>query len=285
VIKLNSRFLENLDNEVKLSFSIPIVLMLGFFDYLVGPEISTSIFYFIPVILVSYREERTSGIIIALVSALVWLISDYMSGHEHSSFVIALWNSIMRLAIFLLIATMFHNLWLRSSHFQRLANFDELTSILNRRGFLARVQDELMRARRFNRSFSIAFIDLDNFKTVNDSLGHKVGDELLRQVALTIQTSIRAVDFVGRLGGDEFAILYVETSQDQAKEAFEKCHHELNQRMADYSWPVTFSVGVVTFHSFKLTIVELLDHADKWMYEVKRQGKNRAIYKMDSDLI
>jgi len=279
------KFIDNLSPRVRLPISITVVLAVGIFDFLAGPEISTALFYFVPIILISYQEQKRPGIAVSILCALVWLFSELLSGQSYPNKIIVIWNFTMRLVMFLVVGTLIQNLWARGFYFQRLANHDELTTALNRRGFLQRLQEELQRSKRFNRKFSLAFIDLDNFKRINDSFGHKVGDELLRQVTTTMLGNVRSIDYVGRMGGDEFAILYVETPSQIAKDAFTNCHTALLDKMAQNGWPVTFSVGVVTITRFNIGVLDIIELADKWMYRVKKSGKNCVVYKTDEDLL
>jgi len=184
----------------------------------------------------------------------------------------------------MLVSKMIHLSVNQTKFYEALANKDDLTGILNRRGFLEKAQEELSRAKRFKRPFSLAFIDVDNFKTVNDQFGHKAGDELLKMVAVEIRECIRATDQVGRLGGDEFAVLFIESDQDSAVLAFKKCHQMVTEKIAIQAWPVSLSAGVITYTSSNLSLTELLEKADNWMYQVKKSGKNNVIYKYDTEL-
>jgi diguanylate cyclase (GGDEF)-like protein len=133
---------------------------------------------------------------------------------------------------------------------------------------------EINRARRYDHPFTVVCIDLDNFKTVNDCFGHSTGDILLRLVARTIQENIRATDTVARLGGDEFAILMPETGRDVAEVILQKVRKINLEIMRNHGWPVTLSIGVVTFTSPPSTVDETLRISDQLMYSAKNNGKN-----------
>ena len=151
---------------------------------------------------------------------------------------------------------------------------DALTGLMNRGSFIARLDAELARAARYGRAFTLAYVDLDNFKAVNDLEGHDTGDELLRRVADALQSSTRQTDVIGRLGGDEFAVVLPETAGGATGSMLEDLRQRLIRAMAQGGWPVTFSIGAVTFETPIETSREALRVADAAMYEVKRSGKD-----------
>ena len=128
--------------------------------------------------------------------------------------------------------------------------------------------------------FSLAYIDIDNFKRVNDTLGHSRGDELLITVAKTLKRSLRKTDLVARIGGDEFACLFPETEINAAKEAYTKAKESLSNEMSKNSWPVTFSVGVVTFDKTPEDLKKAIKIADELMYSIKNAEKNNVEYRV-----
>lgn len=160
------------------------------------------------------------------------------------------------------------------------ADTDNLTSILNSRGFYAELSNELLRSIRFKRIFSLAYIDIDNFKTINDSKGHSIGDKLLIEVAKCLKKALRATDTVARLGGDEFVCLLPETKPAAAKKVFTKVREILSKSMKSHLWPVSFSVGMVTFETPPDNIKEAISIADDLMYNVKNGHKNNIAYRV-----
>ena len=136
------------------------------------------------------------------------------------------------------------------------------------------VQKEIGRLQRYKRQFTVAYVDLDNFKTVNDQFGHSKGDELLRIVANTARNQLRDTDVVARLGGDEFALLLPETGQEDARVVIAKIQRSFLSEMRNNGWPVTLSIGVLTCIEMPGTADELIKMADKLMYSVKNNGKN-----------
>lgn len=153
---------------------------------------------------------------------------------------------------------------------------DPLTGVANRRAFIAKVDAALGHTVRYCEPFSLAYIDLDNFKLINDVAGHAAGDRLLCDVAQTIQAALRGDDIVARLGGDEFGIVFAHVPQqlgrhvDRVKEALDDM---LQKKSAFHS--ASFSIGAVYYDgSERTTSEELIHFADRLMYEIKRTGKN-----------
>ncbi|HLM56720.1 MAG TPA: GGDEF domain-containing protein, partial [Pyrinomonadaceae bacterium] len=144
----------------------------------------------------------------------------------------------------------------------------------NKRHFVELAEAELGRARRHGHPFSVAYMDVDDFKLVNDHLGHSAGDRLLKSVAETIRRDVRSIDVVARLGGDEFAVLMPETDGRAARAAVERLRDRLAFAARQQGWPVTFSIGVATWDEPPPSVDEVLRRADELMYAAKRGGKN-----------
>jgi len=154
---------------------------------------------------------------------------------------------------------------------------DELTGVLNRRGFLEFARVELMRANRFNRPTSIILFDVDQLKHVNDSLGHIVGDEVIQEVVKCSQRDIRQIDLLGRWGGDEFVILLPETSLDSAVKVAERLCMDIEEHYYTHEGKqlrITVSIGVASNRSPEDTVDDLFSQADVVLYEAKESGKN-----------
>ncbi|HEX7894718.1 MAG TPA: GGDEF domain-containing protein [Terriglobales bacterium] len=158
---------------------------------------------------------------------------------------------------------------------RELARSDTLTGAATRLAFYEFAGDELNRARRTNQPITLAYLYIDSFKEINDRNGHNLGDKVLHTVAQSICTSIRRTDIVARMGGDEFAMLLPNTSREASSKLLEKVFNVLTVAMSQKSWPVTFSVGAVTFLSAPESVERMIERADQTMYSVKQSGKNR----------
>jgi len=157
---------------------------------------------------------------------------------------------------------------------KHLSRIDSLTGAATRRAFYESLEGELSRLKRYGRPLSVAYLDLDNLKRVNDELGHEAGDAVLCAVSATVRKNLRKTDTVGRLGGDEFAILFSEADSDTARAAMNKFNHCLLEAMRQNQRPVTFSIGLVTCLKAATSAEGLMKKADELMYEVKKTGKN-----------
>ncbi|RUM67550.1 MAG: hypothetical protein DSZ05_02360 [Sulfurospirillum sp.] len=162
-----------------------------------------------------------------------------------------------------------------------LAYFDSLTHIQNRRSIERTLDLALATAKRDQKSFSIALIDLDNFKTINDTYGHDYGDILLCSMVARIKKHLREVDQIGRLGGDEFLIVFhpEEESSQSVLHALERIRTLFEEPFVinDVSMISTLSIGVATYPDCGMTRKALLKYADEAMYQVKRQGGNGIV--------
>jgi len=161
---------------------------------------------------------------------------------------------------------------------KELSNVDALTFLPNRRMIVRELQDEVLRAGRYNTPLSISVVDVDFFKNVNDTYGHLVGDEVLRNVAYQLRDHIRHPDLAGRYGGEEFLILLPNTeSADAAEQAARLCKYvrETKVHVNNHVLSVTISIGVAQFQPGADTWDSLLNRADNAMYEAKNNGRDR----------
>lgn len=156
---------------------------------------------------------------------------------------------------------------------------DSLTGLYNRSKLDAILSDQLARFKRTQREFTLLMMDIDHFKSLNDTYGHITGDEILAAVACILVQSIRSIDFAARYGGDEFIIILVETSADQALKTAERIRSQVeNMRYSfrDSTISVTVSIGIVQCQSDDMTATAVFARADSALYEAKRAGRNRA---------
>lgn len=255
-----------------------VVALLGWTDYRTGTEIAFSVFYYLPVAGASYFIGLRAGLVVAGASALSWLLAELISGHLYTSTPVGVWNTLSRLVSFVILAALLAALRRAYDHQRELAHSDMLTGARNRRRFLELLDQEIGRARRFRRLFTVVLFDLDGFKAVNDRLGHREGDAVLRAVVEAARNTLRAVDVVARLGGDEFAVLLPETDAAAARSTVAKLQSALMDAMQKHEWPVTFSLGVLTCIDPPADADQLMHLVDVLTYAAKARGKNMAVY-------
>jgi diguanylate cyclase (GGDEF)-like protein len=261
--------------------SILVITVIGYYDYRTGTQVSMMLLYAVPILVSSWYCGKMEGIFVAMYAATSWLIVNLANQPYGESANIIFWNAFTRLGIFALLAYTFslQTQLRRALEGEKLrADTDRLTGLLNREAFRERVENEILRSRRYNHLLSLAFIDLNNFKQVNDIQGHERGDNLLQQISDTITHTIRGIDIAGRVGDDEFAICLPETGGEQVCKAIDNLVKALEIVNGQYGRQVTASIGVVTCTEicFTETYDALLGKADKLMYTAKEKGKNAA---------
>jgi diguanylate cyclase (GGDEF)-like protein len=246
-------------------------------EYLLRSYIDLMPLYIIVVLLASWYGSSKTGISLSIIISAFLLISS--SGDELSYF----YNNSRIAVIFvvnLLVAILVTNFRNVYGFEAEAADTDTLTGVHSLRSFYAEIANEILRSRRYEHRFSLAYIDVDDFKKINDTLGHHEGDRLLIELANCLTTSLRATDTVARIGGDEFVCLMPETEETQAKSAILNVESSLKKRMSKKNWNVSFSIGLVTFDTLPEDVHEALKVADELMYSVKKSKKNAIAYKV-----
>lgn len=251
------------------------VLLIGVAHHMTGPHVSLYPFYLAPILLVTWFVGPRWGTATAVLSTVNWVVVDVGMGPDPLSDPVALLNEAIRFGMYMLLVVVAWQ-WRRALDREvAYARLDTLTQLPNRRAFFEQAKVELERARRYGHPLTAIMMDLDNFKAVNDELGHQCGDELLCRVSDILRDATRLSDVTGRLGGDEFALVLPETGPDAAMAFAEKLRRELLDAMHQGKWPVTFSLGVATFRDMPADVDRLLKPADDLMYVVKQEGKNQ----------
>lgn len=269
--------------RVLFVISMLLLALAGYVDHLTGAQASMLLLYAVPILLSSRYCGKFEGIAVAATAASCWLLVNATHpAHGGSGFTLS-WNAITRFGIFALIA---YSVSLQAHLRQALereqlrADTDRLTGLFNKGAFQDRVQEEMNEARRYGHPLSIAFIDLDNFKEVNDTWGHARGDKLLQLVSQTMLRTIRKTDLAGRIGGDEFAICFIETGAEQVRRAVDKLISSFDIMSSQSGWQVTVSIGVVTSYQVSENYDTLLGKADRLMYLAKERGENAAEFEV-----
>lgn len=253
---------------------VGLIGIVGVLDYLTGYEISFGIFYFIPIFLATIAVGRRAGVAASLLCAVTLFFADYLYRLNYPHSLILYWNAAVHLGFFLIVVFTVSALNAALRREREQSRIDSLTQIANHKAFYEVAEKEIERSRRYRHPISIAFIDCDDFKAINDDYGHHLGDEVLRAVAGVIQENKRGTDLGARIGGDEFVILMPETGQDAALEALTRLQAKLAQIMEKQPLPVTLSIGLATFQEPPLSADEMLKRADLLMYAIKRNGKH-----------
>jgi diguanylate cyclase (GGDEF)-like protein len=255
-------------------FGFGSLAVVAFLDYITGNEVLMVLFYLIPIASSSWLLKKSWAYMFSALSALTFIYIDLVNGHIFSSSYVAAWNGFAVLGVFLVISGIL--VALKESYLKErmLARVDIMTGIPNRKMFYEEIEKEAYRSKRYKRPMTVAYIDLDNFKKVNDLHGHETGDELLKFVGQGLKERLRVSDLAARLGGDEFVLLLPETDGKQAKRVINKLFRELKTGIQKRKWPVTLSVGVLSCDTPACMPTELIGRAVELMYRVKKSGKN-----------
>ncbi len=257
--------------------AVCLVLTLGYIDFMSGFEMSFFIFYIFPVAMAAWYLGLGAGLVISLLSVAVWLIADKATGHVYSAEWIQHWNAGTRLVFFVISTYLIATLKKRYDIEKNAARVDGLTGALNGRAFRERLEWQFALSSRTKSPMALAVIDLDNFKMINDTMGHAAGDQVLQNIASVILKNLRNTDSFGRMGGDEFALFFPATDEKGARAKLNDLLKELQNAMTQKGWAVGFSIGAVAINAGDKEIPnyqDALKSADVLMYDVKKGGKN-----------
>jgi diguanylate cyclase (GGDEF)-like protein len=254
-----------------------LIFVIAAADHTTGYELSFSIFYLLPIAFATWYAGLYHGALLSIVSAFVWLIADITAGNLYSQPFIPVWNAGVRFLFFIVTAWLLTTVRAQLEKERSMARLDGLTGVMNGRAFTESAQAVLRIADRFGRPTAIGYIDLDNFKSVNDALGHAEGDRVLQTVASVLMNSVRKADLVGRLGGDEFVVLLPETTGSGATTVFENIRESILEKAGEQGWPIGLSIGAAVFLNAPSSLDEAVRVADTLMYRVKNSGKNRIL--------
>jgi diguanylate cyclase (GGDEF)-like protein len=273
------RTLRNRSPLAIFAVALVAVVGIGWVDFNSGIYLSFALFYLVPIGFVTAYAGRAPGIMTAVVCTAFGLTGDL---YQDAAGLLPFWNAAMRLGVFIVVVLVLARLREAHQRERELARTDPLTGVANYRWFGEEAQREMYSSRRYGGPLSLAYIDLDGFKAVNDRHGHGAGDSVLRVVADTLRSCLRPTDLVARLGGDEFVVLLPHTDCDAAELALDRV---LNRLAEDpHAMGVGFSIGVIQLHNAVGSIDDLLGLADERMYEAKAAKKRAATAGADAAL-
>lgn len=261
------------------------VLIVGAVDYFTGYEVSVSFFYLGPVALAAWYARRQAGIAIAVLSCISWYVTDLADHHPYSKAIMPVWNALVRLGFFLTTALLLSALRDSLRNQAHLARTDGLTGLQNRRAFDDRLGHDVALAQRRKTALTLAYVDVDELKHLNDSHGHASGDRALKVVGGVLSELARKSDTAARIGGDEFALVLPETDDQGARQFITRLTDRLHEVLAANDLRITCSIGVVTFPDANISPETALAAADKLMYRVKKIGKSAVEFSVPSPAI
>lgn len=250
------------------------IILLGIIDRITGREFEFNIFYLLPLLFVTWFTDARIGVATSALATLVSGLSDWGLSPLSTNIFFQIWNSIIEFSFYLFFTLLLSTVRNRTRQLEEMATQDPLTGAANRRYFYELLKTEITRSRRYGTNISMAYIDVDDFKTINDTYGHVAGDELLIKVVSTLRLHMRSVDILARIGGDEFVMLLPQTNVNEAQQALKKMEQRLREDVSVNGTAVTFSIGVLTFNELPESVEQMVHAADAVMYAVKEKGKD-----------
>lgn len=253
--------------------AVSVILALGAIRVATAAEFAFASLGLLPVLLIAWIAGRASGMVCAGLAATTWLIGDIASERDYSSDWIPWANGLTRFAAYGIAVALADQVRVQLLREHERAIRDQLTGLLNRHALGEVGSREVDRSRRYAHPLAVAFIDLDNFKRLNDCQGHGSGDAALRAAAAALQATARSTDILARWGGDEFVLLLPELDADAAVLAGRRISDALRTALRGFPG-VSASVGVAWFEAADRPFAELLHAADGVMYLAKQAGKD-----------
>ena len=268
---------------VVVALALMTLVLVGSIDYATGYQVSFSVFYLVPVGFAAWYGSRSLGYAFAVASSLTWYAAEFVGGYPYDHPAIPVWNAMVRLAFFLIIASLLAALNRRLLAERTFARTDPLTGLVNARIFREQLDHDIALSGRIGAALTVVYIDLDNFKRVNDTLGHGAGDVLLTKLARAMVTSTRRSDTAARLGGDEFALILPGADIDGARSVMQKLAEQMSESVHEQFGGVTFSIGAVVVDVPRAVPADVIEAADRLMYIAKKSGKNAVAIGRYSD--
>ncbi len=283
-----------MSRRVALAIAFPAVAVIGWFDYVAGPHVSLSLLYLIPIFAVAWSGKQRDAIVCAFTAALFAFLGD--TPWDPASGVGAMaWDSFTRLVIFLaeavlvarvrldrqILAALNEELAFAYDRESKLARTDALTGLPNFRAFVEVIERESARAVREGSHLCVLYVDLDNFKTVNDGYGHATGDTVLQRVGAALRSSVRSGDVVARIGGDEFIILLWHAAREDADEIAARIRRCMDDIALEYPRAqLGASIGVRFFERTPANPEDVVRLSDSAMYDEKSRHKTTYIQRL-----
>jgi diguanylate cyclase (GGDEF)-like protein len=270
--------LGRLPSVLMLGVSLLLMLGLGAIHYWgLPPSLSFTVFYLLPIAIATWFVGARPGQMLAFLSAT---LTYGILLQQNTLLLNAAWETGMVWAIGAIVVELLHGVKLSTEVGKQLSRIDSATGAVNRRFFIELLEAEFHRAERYRFAITVAYIDLDNFKQLNERLGRQASDELMYRFVEELSEALRANDVVARLGGDEFALLLPQTNDVQAQQVFTRLQPQMKDALEAETIPIQYSIAVVTFLEMPDTAEELAEQAETLLQSIKSSGKNRLEYQV-----
>jgi diguanylate cyclase (GGDEF)-like protein len=272
------RYFERTPKSLVIAIGLALLLIVGFLDLETGPQISFSIFYLIPIVLVSWCTGIAAGRWFSILGAIIWLAADLTSGQVYAQIWIPFWNMLVRLSFFIIVASTLASLKIKIEKETESARRDFLTGLANPRGFYENAEVELERATANPQPITLAFVQAEGLKWINERYGRQAGDQMLCALVETIQNIVPNQHLVARFTGTLFAILLPDTGHDAAQ----KLLHEIQKQLRDltqrkYQRPMTFGIAGRIYVTPLRDLGNFMHEADRLMAHLTEKTINEIV--------
>ncbi len=269
------RLIRRYPQVAPIAFGAAFIAAIAAVDWATGAAVSVAPLYVVGVMGVTWLGSRRHGFLIAALAA-----AESLGAHALASGGVAgteVWNAATSLAVLVVVVVLVDALRHALIEQRDRATVDPLTGAMNRRAFHLVAERERVRAGRTGNAVTLAYFDLDDFKGVNDRLGHEAGDRLLRVFAAAVRAGIRGSDVLCRMGGDEFVLLLPDTDARDAVVVVDRVRKLLAQCCESEDTTVTVSAGIGTYRFPPSSVDAMLAGADELMYQAKARGGDTVV--------
>jgi diguanylate cyclase (GGDEF)-like protein len=239
-----------------------------------GHDYPSTALYLLPIMLAAWLGKRVGGFSMMLLATITDVAASKLHESTRTFTVAAAIEVVLQLWVFFILVELMAYLRWTLEHERNVSRTDHLTGLHTYRSFREHAAAEVERMRRYDHPISVIYLDVDNFKKVNDEKGHTHGNKVLQDIGGALTTATRSVDISARVGGDEFIVMLPETGVLGAHSAVRR----LQEAIVEHCEDVTCSIGVATFHTPPDSVDEIVHHADQAMYTAKNTGKSRASF-------
>ena len=268
--------LEGVPKPVVAAGAVLLVAGIAILDWFTPIQLSLAVFHVIPVFLAAWLLGRRAGLAFATVAAVSWLLADALHPEVTTALRLLAWDLATKVLFFVVISELVHALRKARDLVHDEARTDELTGLLNRRAFYERAEEEIGWARRSGAPLVLAYLDVDDFKGVNDRFGHETGDLVLVALGRALSRSVRAADVVARLGGDEFAVLFPDADAEATTALAAQLETAVARELGTLEVTIGFSIGLASWTASFEGLDDFLRSADSGMYRVKSRRKGEG---------
>ena len=267
--------LRELPDWAIFAIGMALVAAVAAFRITVAHDIPVADFLLIPVAGIGWLVRDRAYAYIAAASTAAVTVVIAVAGQAAAPLVAALAAAGVRFALYLIVLALLGGIRQMQVAREKEARTDYLTGALNARAFEEAAIAEIERGRRYGQALSLLYLDVDDFKSVNDTFGHREGDSVLAELSHVMRCAVRTNDLVARLGGDEFAVLMPEANRFSALAVARRVRDEVGRVTTPDGHAVRCSIGVASYAAPPVAVDELIHDADTLMYSAKEQGKDR----------